>query len=492
MAQVDASIPLSFSPTTPALSANALVPLIQQARERKQENALRQILSAPGAVDPATGLPTPQTLQAVNKVDPKQGAKLAIESAEVQEKLQKSKIDRFKVYEPQIQAAKDTLANVLKPRIEKFGLEKATEMSRGDYTDMLKDLEASGVDPELLKMVPKELTPSFANRTVAGSIGPKDVAAAEEKKVTDARADRTLSEKEKHDRAIEDLALKKTDNATSAAAQRGWAEYQDDKGTTYRENVGAGLTQKKVDGKWEDTDSLPKNVHKPGASSAGEFTPKMGELGAALAEQGVALPAGLRSRQQQAQIYQGLIDRNPDKTPDEIAKLVKTGQIELGAQKKETQTAAGIAGKVEVAQNELKEFIPLVKDASTKVDRSKWVPLNKLVQMADTSISDPALKQLKIYINSTLNAYDQLASRGGTDKDKRAAAHALLLSAEGPEALNAALEAFGKEAEAARVAAVKATKVPELEDADKKGDKKADTDHSKMTDAELKRTLGIE
>lgn len=196
--------------------------------------------------------------------------------------------------------------------------------------------------------------------------------------------------------------------------------------------------------------------------SSEAFTPDEGNLMGALAERGVSLPAGMRSKAQQKTLYQGILARNPGKSPDDIADLIKKGQIELGAQKKETQTAAGVAGKVEVAQNEMEEFIPLVREAAEKVPRGNFIPVSRLLQMADTSISDPNLKVLKGRINALMNAYDMLAARGGSDVGKRQEAHALLTSADGPEALNAQLDSFALEGAAAHRAAVKATKVPEL------------------------------
>ena len=224
-----------------------------------------------------------------------------------------------------------------------------------------------------------------------------------------------------------------------------------------------------------ELDAAMENIHtinaaygKGGAAaqSAGDFTPKMGQLMAALAEKGVSLPAGMRSRAQQIQLYQGILDRNQDKSPDEIADMVKKGQIEFGAQKKETQTAAGIAGKVEVAANELKEFVPLVRQASADLKRSNLRSLNELVQMGDEQISDPTLKKLKGYIVGTLNAYDVLAARGGTDAEKRAENRKQLLSAEGDRAINAALDVIQKESDIAHKASVEATRVPELGDTD--------------------------
>lgn len=199
-------------------------------------------------------------------------------------------------------------------------------------------------------------------------------------------------------------------------------------------------------------------------TAAGTFTPESADLMASLAERGVSLPAGMRSKEQQIRTFQGLLDRNPGKTPDEIADGIKAGQIEFGAQKKETQTAAGIAGKVQTFANELDRNLPLLRAASSAVPRGNWVPLTRLVQSADSSISDPKLKTLKGYINSTLNAYDALAARGGTDKDKRAENRATLLSADGPEAFEAQLKVFENEAKIAKDSAYEATKSPELGD----------------------------
>jgi len=235
----------------------------------------------------------------------------------------------------------------------------------------------------------------------------------------------------------------------------GWTTFTDNKtGDTYRLNQRTGETQKVV---------LPEGVSlsKPGTGQgAVNFTSEQQALLSALTENGVSLPANARNKAQLPATLQGLLDRNKGKTPDEIVDLVKAGQIEFGAEKKETQTAATQAGRVQVAANELKEFLPLVLEASAKVPRGSFMPINRLLQTADAQISDPNLKELKIYINSLLNAYDQLAARGGTDVNKRAEARALLISADSHDVLKRALGAFQKEGDAALKAATTATRAP--------------------------------
>jgi hypothetical protein len=202
---------------------------------------------------------------------------------------------------------------------------------------------------------------------------------------------------------------------------------------------------------------IPKQLTPDQQRQEHGFSPEASELLASLAAKGVSLPSGLRSREQMTSTLNGLLAKYPDKSADEIAEQVARGQVDFGAIKKETTTAAGQAGRVAIATNEIDSFAPIVLANSEKVGRGKFMPINRLLQTANTAISDPDLLQLKISINSMLNAYDQLASRGGTDVNKRAEAHSLLESAQSPEALAAAIQMFQKEAAAAGQAAAKAT-----------------------------------
>lgn len=183
------------------------------------------------------------------------------------------------------------------------------------------------------------------------------------------------------------------------------------------------------------------------------FTPQMGDLMAALAERGVSVPAGMRSKQQQASLFQGLIDRNPGKTPDQIAELVKGGQIDLKAVLKETQIAAGIAGRIAVAENEIGPMSDLVLDAAKKVPRTSFLPVNKLLAASENQLQDPNLRDLQTKIVSLLNAYDVLAARGGTDVSKREQAHSLITSADSLPVLERGLRSFKQEMVIARKAA---------------------------------------
>lgn len=483
-------------------------------------------------IDPLTGQPMSNALRGLMARDPDAGMavqKNALAMQRSQSDLQKAQMDRQMdiqaLVAPTRDAALEAYDDALKNGLPKDAAEAAGQRA---LDDGLKSVDSGGAlsDSEKDKLQRKFDPDMFRARALSY----KDRLAQAEKDKSDKRADAELGiNKSRNAREQtefnESRPVAQDDAGLEAAARtyitkgtmdpdltpadrkkvRDKAEELRKAGVSAPKEYGnpVPVTVKDKDGKETTTEAV---YDKDGAKwltadgrrpiegdvmpakeareekTAGVFSPRMGELMAALAEQGVSVPAGFRSKQQQAALYQSLIDRNPELSADEIAKRVKTGQIEFAAQKKETQTAAGIAGKVEVAQNELTEFIPLVRDASTRVPRGKFVPITRLIQMGEGSISDPDLKQLRTYINSTLNAYDILAGRGGTDKDKREEAHKLLTSAESPEALEAGLKAFEKEAEAARRAAVKATKVPELPDEGGGGAKAASGAAPEMTE----------
>lgn len=201
--------------------------------------------------------------------------------------------------------------------------------------------------------------------------------------------------------------------------------------------------------KWGDKE--PKTQTPEQAREA--FGDRHASLLAAMAARGVTLPSGLRSKEQMKATLEGLVQKYPNMGDDEIADQLANGKINFAAQGKAAQVAAAQVGKVKVGLNEIKEFAPIVLDASKKLDRGTFVPLTKLMQTADASISDPNLRDLKIAVTSMLNAYDQVAARGGTDVGKREEAHQLLMAADSPEVLEHAVAMFQREAEAAERAA---------------------------------------
>lgn len=190
-------------------------------------------------------------------------------------------------------------------------------------------------------------------------------------------------------------------------------------------------------------------------SQQASFATGDSELLASLAQRGVSLPQGLRSKEQMAATLKGLREKNAGLTPDEIAEKVAAGQIGFGAEKKETSTAAGIAGKTSVGENELIDFIPKALDASARVPRGSFVPFNKLVQLGEKNISDPDLKELYGRTQAILNAYDIVAARGGTDMEKRRHNREMLETADSAATYARAAAVIEDEARIAKKAARK-------------------------------------
>jgi hypothetical protein len=219
---------------------------------------------------------------------------------------------------------------------------------------------------------------------------------------------------------------------------------EQDRGGVINQGTINQVTGERTAGK--DVQKTPTPDEKLKSENKPQFGGRTQSLLAALASRGVSLPAGFRSQAQMASTLNGLLGKYPDKTEDEIAEAIASGQINFGAEKKETNIAAGLAGKIRYAENEIKQITPLIRQASALVPRGDFVSWNKLKQLGDAQISDPNLKEFKSYMNTLSNAYDMLAARGGTDVEKRAHNREMFDTADSPEALEAALQAVENEA----------------------------------------------
>ena len=88
MAQIDASIPLQAQApqVNPVQSVEQAYTLADLINKQKQQQALQQTLSAPGAIDPKTGQVTPDTLAEVTRLNPQAGMELQKNAADIAEK----------------------------------------------------------------------------------------------------------------------------------------------------------------------------------------------------------------------------------------------------------------------------------------------------------------------------------------------------------------------------------------------------------------------
>ena len=144
----------------------------------------------------------------------------------------------------------------------------------------------------------------------------------------------------------------------------------------------------------------------------GDFSPDHGALLAAMATAGVSLPAGLRSKQQQEATLQGLIDANPDKSPAEIADLVRTGQLDFNGSKRSTGQLAGVfaaanaqSAKLEKDFAQMEPLIAQLPDAPNVINRALVGLKNNLSFGGD---KDSA--KLVLYMREAATEYAKLSS----------------------------------------------------------------------------------
>ena len=112
-------------------------------------------------------------------------------------------------------------------------------------------------------------------------------------------------------------------------------------------------------------------------------------------------------------------------------------------------TASGNrAGRMASVEATMPRLIKNAREAAAAVDRSTFVPFNKLSQMVDSAIGDPALRALKLANQAVSSEYQQVIARGGSNVTALKEAMDLLQTADSPEAYEAALSMVEKEIKA--------------------------------------------
>jgi hypothetical protein len=128
-------------------------------------------------------------------------------------------------------------------------------------------------------------------------------------------------------------------------------------------------------------------------------------------------------------------------TPEDI----QTGH----AQAKFDQSAATTSGHRAGSMAAVEAAMPALADnavsLSKKLDQGRFVPLNKLSQMASDSISDPDLAAFKVAHQALASEYQQVIARGGTNVTALKEAMHVLDSAKSPEAYEAAANQVKRE-----------------------------------------------
>lgn len=110
------------------------------------------------------------------------------------------------------------------------------------------------------------------------------------------------------------------------------------------------------------------------------------------------------------------------------------------------------SANIDMAVNEASNMGSLVREASDKMPRGQWMPVNKAMQAWNEGTGMPEARTFGAAVNSFLNAYATAVGKGTMTVDARNHAQELLSTADGPRALEAIMNQLDKEMDAAKAA----------------------------------------
>ncbi len=161
------------------------------------------------------------------------------------------------------------------------------------------------------------------------------------------------------------------------------------------------------------------------------FQGPVGDLLAAMAQQGVSFPPGIRSKEEMLGTAQSLIRQHPDKQPAEIAQLLKAGKIGMKVTETEATQAARKEASVESAMEALNRpggLFEQLDAAAKRVNFGDSKTANKIrLAMQREYVDDPAIQ---FYVGKLIDARTELGqvftkTGQATDVVRAMAEHAL-------------------------------------------------------------------
>lgn len=412
---VDASIalqnfqPQAFDPSRAFQLAEAITEYRQKNAETQRQNALRQLLGQPGAMDPATGAPTANTLSKVMAIDPGTGLKLqqnALTMMSERTQLQNAQLKRHGIIQEMIDPVRDAALNAHDEVLKKGGSEEeASAAGQKALDDGLAPIRNGG---QLSDAEKSQLRTKFDYLPMkSAALSYKERATLDKQDAKDKRDEKRLDIAERREGSLEKALTDKEASAKDKKEAAAEGEIDDDTASKMARQYLTGDT------------SVMANIGR-GAQSGKNIAKVRRAIYTEADRQGM--------------------------TPEEIAAKVAEFQgIKAGERTLGTRTA-----QVGMAVNEAKLMVPLVRESSAKVDRTKYPSINSLILAAEKGTGDENVVKFGVALNSFINIYARAVSPTGTptvsDKDH---ARELLDKAWSDGQINAALDQMQKEMSAA-------------------------------------------
>lgn len=381
--------------------------LQQQKQQMGQQNQLRSILSNPDAFG-KDGKLTPETLNAVARIDPKTMLDLRKGEVEADEKKAQTAHANSESYTAKLKQVHDANSDAINTYDEAkaAGLDDdaAAAKAQEEWSDSVKGFAQSGEfsEAELDRMGTK-FDPLTAR---AKALNAEQILAAGEKAKAESREDALLGVAEKREAREE----KTSDEA-------GWTIQHDPKtNQDYRYNLKTGEAT--------TLDLKPYSPQGAQKETSGA-TPRSG-IGFAIKK---------------------FSEANPDASPEEITKF-SAGYTAAVARSRAVGTRQG---QVIFSDDEMKNAVKLSDQAYAKLPRGQFLPFNELQQVIERNTQSPEQGAAYAADNAVINTYARLVSQGGkgTDTDKRHARE-VLNTAQSQERHGAVVAQLMKEGEAAR------------------------------------------
>lgn len=403
---IDASIPLNYNPT-PLMSPAQLLSLkdlslrVQQDQQEFQKTqAINKVLQSPGSVGP-NGMLSLNAITGVTQIDPVKGFQLSNLQNQLEQRnreLQQKKIQRGLDIEKGFVEDYDRLLLEMPP-------DKALMTAKQNRMKAIDEFESSG----------EAATYQFNDQELN----------------TARRADRHP-------------------DATRASLMSHGIDIPVQGGQFQKDLIAAGTLPGTPEWKAAMKKRVERETSPTSISLAGQAVPSRDALTLAVDQYLAGDSSAAQGYGRNALAKKAFTERLAERAKElhMSGKDIANKVAEFQSLKAAERTAGTTAGRVAYAGEDVKEAAQLVRQSSAKLPRGEFIPFNKLMQMRQSAFSDPNLARYRLNMISLSNAYDMLAARGGTDKEKRAENRKSFELAQSPEALEAVIQGAIDEARA--------------------------------------------